>query len=140
MTMKPDELIAQIKGFKAPSKQQKMLMVLYAKADRSKDEDRKYEAILKAELAARKALTARAKVTKIFRSEEKALAVEQRKARNHRLIQQGILIDLAGLEGRSRGELLGALLAVHESKPEAWASWKPRGDKLLADKEAKGNE
>jgi hypothetical protein len=36
----------------------------------------------------------------------------ERKARAHRLIQQGVLFALAGLETRRRGELLGVLLAV----------------------------
>jgi hypothetical protein len=65
-------------------------------------------------------------------SEEKASA---RKARNHRLIQQGLLFDLAGLEQRSRGELLGLLLAAAKTEdPQRWAHWKEAGDALLAEK------
>ena len=77
--MKPAELIAHIKGFKAPSKQQQLLLLLNDKTDRTKDDEKKYEAILNAELATRKAMLARSKVTAILRSEEKALAAEKRK-------------------------------------------------------------
>ena len=44
---------------------------------------------------------------------------------------------LAGLEQRSRGELLGLLLAAASTTedPQRWASWKVRGDALLAEKE-----
>ena len=53
----------------------------------------------------------------------------------HRLIQQGVLFDLAGLESRSRGELLGVLLAAAKTDdPHRWATWKQAGDALLAKK------
>jgi hypothetical protein len=46
-----------------------------------------------------------------------------------------VLFDLAGLENRSRGELLGLLLAASSSSDEQrWASWKAKGDALLAEK------
>jgi hypothetical protein len=61
----------------------------------------------------------------------------ERKARNHRLILQGLLIELAGLSDWDRGELLGALVALRESQnvpPERRQQWKQRGDALLAEK------
>ena len=135
--MKPEELIAHLKGFKSPNKQQQMLVALADKSERTKDEERKLAALVKAELAARKAATARSKVVGLLRTEEKQRAAEERKARNHRLILQGTLIDLAGMEGWSRGEILGALLAVARSGQEAGRrqSWKQAGDALLAEKE-----
>ena len=63
---------------------------------------------------------------------------EARRARTHRLVQQGILFDLVGLNTRSRGEMLGALIAAIASakaNPEHWASWKAKGDAMLAEKE-----
>jgi hypothetical protein len=59
----------------------------------------------------------------------------ERKARAHRLIQQGVLFDLAGLAHRGRGELLGLLLAAAKTEdPHRWAAWKQAGDALLAEK------
>ena len=46
-----------------------------------------------------------------------------------------MLFDLAGLEHRSKGELLGLLLAAAgTTDDQRWASWKQRGDALLAEK------
>jgi hypothetical protein len=51
------------------------------------------------------------------------------------LIQQGVLFDLAGLAHRSRGELLGLLLAAAKTEdPHRWTAWKQAGDALLAEK------
>lgn len=136
--MKPEELIAHLKGFKSPSKQQQMLLELAGKTERTKDEERKLAVLMKAELSARKALEAKSKVKAIFRTEEKQRAAEERKARNHRLILQGTLFDLAGMGDWSRGEMMGALLAVAKSGQEAGRrqAWKQAGDALLAEKEA----
>jgi hypothetical protein len=71
----------------------------------------------------------------LINAEKKAAKEADRKARNHRLILQGVLFDLAGLENRSRGELLGLLLAASTTDdPQRWASWKAKGDALLAEK------
>ena len=60
----------------------------------------------------------------------------ERKTRNHRLIQLGLLVDMAGLEGRSRGEILGCLQSQSAIPDDKWAEWKRRGDALLAEKSA----
>jgi conjugative transfer protein TraD len=60
-----------------------------------------------------------------------------RRARNHRLIQQGLLIDWAGLENWEPGQLLGGLLVMKQAadaQPEKLATWKARGDALLGDR------
>ena len=58
---------------------------------------------------------------------------------NLRFILQGVLIDLAELETRSRGEILGILLAVATiDDPARWKSWKEKGDAKLAEVDAKG--
>ena len=78
---------------------------------------------------------ARQDAANLINAEKKAAKEADRKARNHRLILQGVLFDLAGLENRSRGELLGLLLAAATTDdPQRWASWKAKGDALLAEK------
>jgi hypothetical protein len=57
------------------------------------------------------------------------------KARNHRLIIQGLLIDYAEVESMDRGTLIGALMAVKNSKPESMAGWKQKGDEVLKERE-----
>jgi hypothetical protein len=106
--------LAYLKGLKAPTQTQ--LAVL-----------------LRAERAVDRARAAQLQAAKLLGQRKDA----ERKARNHRLILQGLLIELAGLNDWDRGELLGALIALRESQnvpPERRQQWKQRGDALLAEK------
>lgn len=89
--------------------------------------------LLRAERAADRARAAQLQAAKLLGQRKDA----ERKARNHRLIVQGLLIEWAGLNDWDRGELLGALIALRESQnvpPERRQQWKQRGDALLAEK------
>lgn len=133
--MTAQELIEHLKALKSPSQQQKLLLLLAEKTELNRDEKRKFDALVKAELAAYKAAIARSKVTAILRTEERAAAEAARKARNHRLIQMGVLVEMAGMDGWSKGEILGGLLAMAKN-PAQRHDWKRAGDALLAEKEA----
>jgi hypothetical protein len=118
---------------KAPTEQQQLLRLLAEKPDRSVDENKQLAILLTAEQAADRAKRAQLQATKLLGQRKDA----ERKARNHRLILQGLLLDLAGLNDWDRGELLGALLALQESQnvpPERRQQWKQRGEALLAEK------
>ena len=129
--------VAYLKGIKARSEQQELLVLLADNPSRSAQDSKKLAALVKAEKAAVRASKARQEVAILLNAEKRAVKEEQRRARNHRLILQGVLIDLAELEHRSRGELLGLLLAASTTDdPQRWASWKVKGDALLAEKEA----
>ncbi|MFZ6690113.1 conjugal transfer protein TraD [Undibacterium sp. SXout11W] len=125
--------ITYIKGLKAPSDQQSLLVILAEKENRTSQDDKKLSAIIRAEKASIKAVKARQEVANLINAEKRA----ERKERNHRLILQGVLFDLAGLQSRSRGELLGLLLAAASNgiDPQKWEQWKRNGDALLAEKE-----
>jgi Conjugal transfer protein TraD len=125
--------INYIKGLKSPSDQQALLVVLAEKKQRTSQDEKKLSALLRAEKANVKAIKARQEVANLINAEKKSAKESERKARNHRLILQGVLFDLAGLENRSRGELLGLLLAASSTDdPQRWESWKAKGDALLA--------
>lgn len=127
--------VQYIDGLKKPSEAQQLFALLFKKAPRTELEEKKLTALVKAEKATERALNARVAVSKII-NEGKA---DERRARNHRLIQQGLLLDFAGLEAWDRGLLLGALLSMGKSDaitPEKKADWKRAGDALLAQKEA----
>jgi hypothetical protein len=129
-----EKRVQYIAGLKKPTEAQQLLAILFKKTDRTPGEDKKLAALIKAEKATVRALDANAAITKMMSSAKD----DERRARNHRLIEQGILFDLAGLDQRSRGEMLGALIAAvasAKSNPEHWASWKAKGDALLAEKE-----
>ncbi|MCP4820989.1 MAG: conjugal transfer protein TraD [Shimia sp.] len=127
--------VAYLKGLKSPSDQQSLLVLLAEKQQRTSQDEKKLAALVRAEKASVKAAKARQDAANLINAEKKAAKEADRKARNHRLILQGVLFDLAGLENRSRGELLGLLLAAATTDdPQRWASWKAKGDALLAEK------
>ena len=127
--------VAYLKGLKSPSDQQSLLVLLAEKQQLTSQDEKKLAALVRAEKASVKAAKARQDAANLINAEKKAAKEADRKARNHRLILQGVLFDLAGLENRSRGELLGLLLAAATTDdPQRWASWKAKGDALLAEK------
>jgi hypothetical protein len=134
-----NDRITYLKGLKSRTEQQELLVLLAEKPQKTSLEERKLTALIRAEKAALRASKARQEVAKLLNAEKKAAKAEERKARNHRLILQGILFDLSGLEHRSRGELLGMLLSAVGSDETRWGAWKVKGDALLAEKENTAN-
>ena len=134
------ERLAYLRGLRAPSEQQRLLLMLAEKAERSPDDERKLAALIRAERAAERALKARAAAARIIESERAAA----RKARDRELYQAAGLLILAGLVDTKtgkptsdRGELLGALVSLAEAQVDdaRRAEWKRRGDALLAQQE-----
>ena len=99
--------IAYLKGLKTRTEHQEMLVVLAEKKDRDTQDEKYLAALIRAEKAGERAAKARAAASHLINEQKKKSKEEERKARNHRLILQGVLIDLAELETRSRGEILG---------------------------------
>ena len=132
--------VAYLKGLKYPIDQQSLLILLAEKQELTPQDEKKLAVLIRAEKASVKAAKARQVVANLINSEKRAAKEADRKARNHRLILQGILFDLAGLETRSRGELLGLLLdASGTDDPQRCARWKTMGDALLAEKDEEAN-
>ena len=127
--------VAFLKGLKSCSEPQQLLVLLAEKPDRSAADNQLLAALVRLEQANDRAAQARVAATKLIQANKRQSAKAERKARAHRLIQQGVLFDLAGLEHRSRRELLGLLLAAAKTEdPQRWAAWKQAGDALLAEK------
>lgn len=124
---------AYLRGLKAPSDQQRLLLMLLDKPERTADDERKLAALIRAEKAADRAQRARAAAGKVVAAEREA----ERKARTRRLIECGGLVELAGLTEMDKGTLLGLLLAGAgaANDPEKAASWKARGDAAIAERE-----
>ena len=127
--------VAFLKGLKSCTEPQQLLVLLAEKPDRSAADNQLLAALARLEQANDRAAQARVAAVKLIQANKRQSAKAERKARAHRLIQQGVLFDLAGLEHRSRGELLGLLLAAAKTEdPQRWAAWKQTGEALLAEK------
>ena len=127
--------VAFLKGLKSGTEPQQLLVLLGEKPDRSAADNQLLAALVRLEQANDRAAQARLAAAKLIQSSKRRSVKEERKARAHRLIQQGVLFDLAGLESRSRGELLGLLLAAAKTDdPNRWAHWKEAGEALLTEK------
>jgi hypothetical protein len=127
--------VTYLKSLKARSEHQQLLVLLAEKPDRSGADNQLLAALVRLEQANDRAAQARVAAAKLIQDSKRQSQRAERKARAHRLIQQGVLFDLAGLEHRSRGELLGLLLAAAKTEdPQRWAAWKQAGDALLAEK------
>ena len=127
--------VAFLKGLKSSTEPQQLLVLLAEKPDRSAADNQLLAALVRLEQANDRAAQARLAATKLIQANKRQSAKAERKARAHRLIQQGVLFDLAGLAHRSRGELLGLLLAAAKTEdPQRWAHWKEAGEALLAEK------
>lgn len=137
--MNRDEWLQQrvtyLRSLKARTEHQQLLVLLAEKPDRSAADNQLLAALIRLEQANDRAAQARVAAAKLIQSSKRQSQRAERKARAHRLIQQGVLFDLAGLEHRSRGELLGLLLAAAKTDdPHRWAAWKQAGDALIAEK------
>jgi CTP:molybdopterin cytidylyltransferase MocA len=83
------ERLAYLRGLKAPSDQQRLLLMLADKPDRTADDGRKLAALVRAEKAAERAQKARADAARIINAEKAA----ERKARDHELYESaGLMI------------------------------------------------
>lgn len=128
-----------IRGLKAPSDQQRLMLLLADKTQRTTDDERKLTVLVRAEKAAERAQKAKANAARIVNADKDTT----RKARDRELYQAAGLLILSGLVDSKmgmpvidRGELLGALLGlskVPHDDPRR-IEWKRAGDALMAEK------
>lgn len=129
-----------VRGLKSPSEQQRLLVVLAEKADRTAQEERTLTLLVNAERSAVKAQDARAKVTSLLQAEKRAEARAARKARDHALYQSAGLLIMAGLVDSGTGApvgdaaaLLGALASLNDLPRDnpKWQEWRRKGSERL---------
>ena len=134
-----------IRGLKSPNEQQKLMLILTDKADKTAQDIKTLSLLMKAEQAAEKAQEARAKVMNLIQAEKRAEARAARKARDHALYQSAGLLILAGLVDSKTGKpvddtaaLLGALASLNDLSRDnpKWSDWKIRGQELLNSKKS----
>jgi len=138
--------VAYLKGLKSRNEQQELLVLLAEKSNRNAQDDKKLNAIVKAEKASLRATKARQDAANLINAEKRAAAKVERTARTHELCNSAGLLILAGLvdtktgqPGIDKGELLGALLGLSKVPAEdpRRKEWKRAGDSMLAEQSAK---
>lgn len=138
-----NDRVAHIKGLKAKSQQQELLVLLAEKPNRDASDDKKLNAIIRAEKAADRAAKARLAATTMIRAEHRAEQEAIRKARTNELCESAGLMGMAGLVDTKTGkptldraELLGALLglATVADDDSRRSQWRQAGAALLASK------
>ncbi len=133
-----DSHVAMVRRLQSPSDHQKLLLLLLDKPEKSSEDTRKINALLRAEEAAEHARKLKIQTTRLVNAEK----TKKREARNHEMFRAAGLMSLAGLLDTEtglpkidRGELLGALMglaAVPSDDPKR-AKWKAVGDAKLAE-------
>jgi len=103
------ERIEHIRNKKSPSDQQRLLVLLCEKDDKTPKEEQDFKALVRAEKAvarlekaAEKVASSKTKVSKILKAERSA----KEKARTHELIKSAGLLIMAGLVDSKTGKLL----------------------------------
>lgn len=134
------ERLIYIRNLKTQSDQQRLLLLLYEKQNRTTEDSRKLNFLVKSEWADVKAQKAKGDVVRIVQAEKES----ERKARDRELYQSAGLLILAGLIDTKtgtpvidRGELLGALLGMAKipTDNQIRSEWKRTGDALIAARE-----
>jgi hypothetical protein len=151
--------LAYLRGLKAPSDQQRLLLVLADKLGRTDADAHVLTALIGAEAAAERAQKAREQATRIVEADKEALRILEAdkealrilevdkeaalSARDRELYKTAELLILAGLVDSATGspafdrrELLGALLELAKVpiKDARRSEWKSAGEALLAEK------
>lgn len=128
------EKTTYISALKNPSDAQKLLLELAKIQYRTPDQEKKINALIKAEKAIDRANKQKVAVRKLLNAEKEA----ERKARTRHLIQLGALFEIANLDQHDPAELLGILLKTAEIDPNdmKWKIWKDLGIEYLKNKKA----
>lgn len=137
------ERIEHIRNKKSPSDQQRLLVLLAEKEDKTPKEEQDFKALVRAEKAvsrlekaAEKVASSKTKVSKILKAERSA----KEKARTHELIKSAGLLIMAGLVDSATGkplwdreELLGALNSLAEDQIDVSKRhiWKQKGSEII---------
>jgi cytochrome P450 len=133
--------VLTLKGLKSRTEQQNILIELFERQNRTPQDDKKFNALVRAEKAAERANKAKQVASNLIQAEKHAEKKAERKARDHELYNSAGLLILAGLVDTKTGkptidkdELLGALIGLANvpSDHEKRIEWKKVGMARIA--------
>ena len=132
------EKTTYLAALKKPSDAQQLLLELSKINDRNPEQEKKFNALIKAEKAIDRANKEKIVVRKLLNAEKET----ERKARTRHLIQLGALFEIAELDQRNPAELLGILLKTAEiaQNDPKWEIWAEIGQDCLNTRKTQKNE
>ena len=132
------EKITYLAALKKPSDAQQLLLELSKINQRTPEQEKKLNALIKAEKAIDRANKEKIVVRKLLNAEKET----ERKARTRHLIQLGALFEIAELDQRNPAELLGILLKTAEiaQNDPKWEIWAEIGQDCLNKRKTQKNE
>ena len=134
--------VLTLKALKSRTEQQNILIDLFDKQNRTPQDDKKFNALVRAEKASERATKAKQAASNLIQAEKHAEKKAVRKARDHELFNAAGLLILAGLVDTETGkptidknELLGALagLAKVPESDQRRTEWKKAGAAIFAE-------
>ena len=132
------EKTTYLAALKKPSDAQQLLLELSRINQRTLEQEKKLNALIKAEKAIDRANKEKIVVRKLLNAEKET----ERKARTRHLIQLGALFEIAELDQRNPAELLGILLKTAEiaQNDPKWEIWAEIGQDCLNTRKTQKNE
>src|SRR5664280_3306047 len=99
-----NDRVKYLNGLKSRNEQQELLVLLAEKTIRTAQDDKKFNAIIRAEKASLRATKTRQEAAKLINEENRAVAKAERTARTHELCNSAGLLILAGLVDTKTGK------------------------------------
>lgn len=132
-----DDKITYLSALKNPNDAQRLLLELSQLNSRTEQQDKKLNALIKAEKAQDRANKQKLVVRKLLNADKET----ERKARTKRLIEHGALFEIAGLDQRDHAELLGILIKTSEIALDdpKWQIWREIGLECLNSRKTQKN-
>jgi cytochrome P450 len=119
-----------------------ILIELFERQNRTSQDDKKFNALVRAEKAAERASKAKQAASRLIQAEKHAEKKAEKKSRDHELFNAAGLLILAGLVDTKTGkitidknELLGALIGLAKvpETDQRRTEWKKAGAAILAE-------
>lgn len=137
--MKPEwklNTVTMFKALKEPTLEQQLVVKLWELPKRTGPEETRMNQLFKKFWLLDQLEEASKKTTKILRAERSQTKAQERKEREHNLIEKGALFEMAGLHHWPADVLMGAILELSENgdDPEYIARLKGRGAPFLVER------
>ena len=132
--------IKYLRGLKSPNQSQMLLILLFDKTEKTDQDYKSIGVLVRNEKTVAKVAKTQGAVLNLLKKEKAAQEEEnekKRRARNHGLVELGLLFQYAEIESLPRSELVGMLLDFKNADAHQRKIWSEAGAAFFASKEVK---